>query len=376
MELLFIFAVLLLCYSNGANDNFKGFATVWGSGAAEFGAAKLWATLATVAGALAALYLAQDLVASFSGRGLVPDALAGTAPFVLAVTLGAGLTVLLATMLGFPISTTHAIIGGLVGAGLAAGAVSSGSAVNFGKLGQTFLLPLLLSPLLSALVAFGLFFAIRRFRRAREPEAEATGVCVCLAPAPVTSDGFASAAKQTPSFPLPIIASSGECADDNATVLASVTPRGALNTLHYASAACICFARGLNDTPKLVALLLATKALGLSASFGAVAVAMALGGWLNAKKVASTMSKNLVPLGETQGLAANVVTALLVISASKFGLPVSTTHVSVGSISGVGFAAGEVRTSELGKIVLSWVITLPCAAGIAALAITSSRYFG
>jgi inorganic phosphate transporter, PiT family len=67
------------------------------------------------------------------------------------------------------------------------------------------------------------------------------------------------------------------------------------------------------------------------------------------------------------------VTAALVIFASKFRLPVSTTHVAAGSISGVGFATGNVETRELTKIVLSWVITLPCAATIAAVAMLVAR---
>lgn len=370
MEILLFLAAILLCYSNGANDNFKGFATVWGSGAADFESAKLFATIATVAGAITALYIAHDLVASFSGRGLVPNELAGTTSFVFSVTLGAGLTVMLATLLGFPISTTHAIIGGLVGAGLAAGLGSGSvtSSVNFTKLGQTFLLPLLLSPLISALSALSLFFVFRKlFIRSASADA---GVCVCEPP--VNPNGVGSAAMMN-AIALPMIDSTVACAETGAMPIVTITKRSLLDKLHYASAASICFARGVNDTPKLVALLLAAKTVGLTASFWTVALAMAIGGWLNARKVATTMSKKIVPLSEAQGFTANIVTAALVIFASKLGLPVSTTHVSVGSISGVGFATGNIETRELTKIVLSWVITLPCAATIAAVAMLLAR---
>lgn len=370
MEILLFLAAILLCYSNGANDNFKGFATVWGSGAADFATAKLFATIATVAGAITALYIAHDLVASFSGRGLVPNELAGTTSFVFSVALGAGLTVLLATALGFPISTTHAIIGGLVGAGLAAGLGSNTESVNFTKLGQTFLLPLLLSPLISALSALSLFFVFRKlFIRHQSASADA-GACVCEPP--VHANGVRGAV-MTNSIALPMIASSLACAEAGAVPIVKVTKRGVLDKLHCASAASICFARGVNDTPKLVALLLAAKTVGLTASFWMVAIAMAIGGWINARKVATTMSKKLVPLSESQGFTANIVTATLVIFASKLGMPVSTTHVSVGSISGVGFAMGNIETRELTKIVLSWVITLPCAATIAAVAMLLAR---
>ena len=136
--------------------------------------------------------------------------------------------------------------------------------------------------------------------------------------------------------------------------------------LHFLSAATICFARAVNDTPKLAALLLAAKATGVEVSFWIVAAAMAVGGLLNGRRVAETMSKKIVPLAHEQGLVANLVTSGLLLSASSFGLPVSTTHVSVGSISGTGFVTGNLDQGELGKIVLSWVITLPLAALLAA----------
>src|SRR5947208_396734 len=113
-------AVLFLAYSNGANDNFKGVATLFGSGTCSYRQALAWGTATTLAGSLLALYLAGGLVESFKGKGLVPDAVTRQPAFVLAVSLGAALTVLLATRLGLPVSTTHALTGGLVGAGLLA----------------------------------------------------------------------------------------------------------------------------------------------------------------------------------------------------------------------------------------------------------------
>lgn len=361
------FAALLLCYSNGANDNFKGFATVWGSNTLSYEQAIRWATLTTVAGAITGLYFAEALVASFSGRGLVPDALAGTAPFILSVGLGAGLTVLLATLLGFPISTTHALIGGLVGAGLAAPT----GIVNFGKLGQSFVLPLLVSPVLSLTLAGSIFYVVQRVFAKRAPATDAIDACLCEpAPAYAGLNGLNGVGVMAmPAMALPWVGTRASCDQAGAATLVSIsTTRSAiLQKLHYLSAAAICFARGMNDTPKLVALLLAAKIMSITPSFWVVAAAMALGGWFNARKVATTMAKKIVPLTETQGVAANLVTAFLVIFASKLGLPVSTTHVSVGSISGVGLASGKIDLAELSKILMSWVITLPCAATIAAL---------
>ncbi len=89
---------------------------------------------------------------------------------------------------------------------------------------------------------------------------------------------------------------------------------------------------------------------------------MALGGLLNARKVAETMSKKIVPISHTQGFTANIVTGFLVVIASRLGVPVSTTHVSVGSIFGIGLSSGNANTRVVRNIVLSWILTLPVAA--------------
>ena len=140
------FAVCFLAFTNGANDNFKGVASLYGSRTCSYRLALGWATATTFAGSIAALFLAEALLRKFSGRGLVPDDLAASPLFVLAVGCGAGATVLLASRLGFPVSTTHALTGALLGAGLVA---TGGAGVHFAALGQGFLLPLLVSPLLA-----------------------------------------------------------------------------------------------------------------------------------------------------------------------------------------------------------------------------------
>ena len=138
--LFLVLAVLFLAYANGANDNIKGVATLIGSGTTGYRTALVWATGTTFLGSLAALLLAGRLIHAFRGKGLVSDTLSGSPEFLLAVALGAAVTVLLATLFGFPISTTHALTGGLVGAGLVA--VSLGiSTLHLGALGAMFVLP-------------------------------------------------------------------------------------------------------------------------------------------------------------------------------------------------------------------------------------------
>lgn len=94
---------------------------------------------------------------------------------------------------------------------------------------------------------------------------------------------------------------------------------------------------------------------------------MAIGCIINAKKVANTMSKKITTLNHPQGFTANIVTGMLVITASIFGLPVSTTHVSVGSIYGIGLMNKNANNKEILKIVLSWVLTLPIAGLLSAI---------
>ena len=93
-----------------------------------------------------------------------------------------------------------------------------------------------------------------------------------------------------------------------------------------------------------------------------VAIGMAVGGLLNARKVADTMSNKITKLNHGQGFTANLVTSILVICASKFGMPVSTTHVSVGSLFGIGLVTGHLNTRMVLEILLSWFVTLPVAA--------------
>ena len=376
MLLLLIFAAtLFVAYANGANDNFKGVATLYGSGVATYRQAITLATASTLAGSMSSVFLAAELVRMFSGKGLVPNAVAASPHFLLAVAIGAGCTVILATLLAFPISTTHGLTGALVGAG----AMAAGRELNLGVLGSGFFLPLLLSPLVAltlTVVSYRLLRGFSAHRRERENR------CVCVGeewvalpmPAPALALASVSAGAATMSMTRPTprltasIGSTADCAARYPGRVWGVSVQRLLTSAHFVSATVLSFARGLNDTPKIVALMVVVQALDIRLGMLAVALAMATGGLLNARKVAHTMSHKIASMSDGQAFTANLVTGFLVIAASRFGLPVSTTHVSVGAISGVGVVNGSVNTSVLRNIVLSWVLTLPIAAAIAALA--------
>ncbi len=95
---------------------------------------------------------------------------------------------------------------------------------------------------------------------------------------------------------------------------------------------------------------------------------MAVGGVVQGKSVAETMSKKITPMSEGAGFCGNVVTAALVLAASGWSLPVSTTHVSCGALFGIGVATGQARAKVVAQILLAWVTTLPLGAACAALA--------
>ena len=99
-----------------------------------------------------------------------------------------------------------------------------------------------------------------------------------------------------------------------------------------------------------------------------VALAIAAGGLLDAEGVAETLGKKLTGMNPGQGFAASLVTAGLVGTASLHSWPASTTHVSVGSLLGIGGATGQVHWRKALEVLYAWIVTLPCGALIAAIA--------
>jgi inorganic phosphate transporter, PiT family len=374
--LLFLTA-LFVAYANGANDNFKGVATLFGSDTASYRGAIALATITTFAGALCSVYLADALVQAFSGKGLVPDAVAASPDFLLAAAAGAGGAVILATLLGMPVSTTHALTGGLAGAGL----LAAGSQLDFAHLGSGFFAPLVLGPVLAVLLTIPSYRALRNLAGRLGIKRES---CICVGAQrfiPVRQLQY-NVALQQYVLPAPVpagvaiaVGTRKDCVEKYGGRLFGISGQTLINGLHYLSAGTVSFARGLNDAPKIVGLLLVVEALDIQFGLLAIATAMALGGLLNARKVAITMSKRISRMNDGQALTANLVTGALVLLASRYGLPVSTTHVSVGAIGGIGFINGSAARGVIGGILASWLLTLPIAAAIAALIYSLANIF-
>jgi PiT family inorganic phosphate transporter len=350
--ILALCCAVALAYANGANDNFKGVATLLGSGVADYRKALNWATAATLAGSVAAIWLTAQLVETFSGRLFVPTVTLALPGFGLSVCAACALTVLLATRRGLPISTTHALAGSLLGAALA----TPESAIDWARAGQQIFLPLGVGPLV-AIASAMLLYPVASLARRRLGITRQT--CVC-----VGSDWIPQASGAATLGGIRVVVENQAVCERYGGNVVGVSAQTLIDGLHYLSAGAVSFARGVNDTPKIVALtLLALPALGAGAgSFTAVGMAIAAGGLLGAGRVAGTMSKKITAMNPGQGLTANLITSALVLAASPMGWPLSTTHVSCGALFGVGAVTRQARWGTIAGIFGAWLVTLPLAA--------------
>ena len=160
------------------------------------------------------------------------------------------------------------------------------------------------------------------------------------------------------------MASSTEACNESPAVTARVS---VLDGLHWLSSALTSFARGLNDTPKIVALGVAASvvlAIDGSSFYVLVALFIGAGSLIGGFRVTETLARKVTPMTPGEGFAANLVTTLLVGLASLYALPVSTTQVSSSAIIGIGLRRGGrgVHWGKVREMLFAWVITLPAAA--------------
>ena len=355
---LVLLAALFLAWSNGANDNFKGVATLYGSATAGFRKSLLWASGTTALGAMVSVSLAAALARRFSGKGLIPESFLDASALT-AIGLAGALTIFLATVIGMPTSTTHALTGALAGVGLAAAGLGQ---VDWAAFGSKFATPLLVSPLLAIGVTAAVYPLLRRARQRLGVERQ---TCLCIGEGsrtlvPVAGGAAAMSALGSPEV---VVDDGTRCVERYQGRFVGIQAQKVVDVVHYLSAGAVCFARAVNDTPKIAALLLAAAGLGQPdlgrTGLLLVAATMTAGGLLQSRRVAETMSRRITDLNPGQGLTANLATAGLVLGASRLGLPVSTTHVSCGTIFGIGLVNRSARWRTISQILLTWVSTLP-----------------
>jgi len=324
-----IFLLSALSFANGSNDVSKAIATLAGSGVASLQKAIYWGSLWTAIGSISGAYWGIALIKNLTERLYTTNA---SLPMEMAfsIALAPIIWILLSTFKAWPVSTTHAVVGGIIGAGVSAFGIGG---IAWKVVLQKIALPLLISPfaaLLLAIIAMPfLTYIIGKIDKRR----------VNLA-----------------------------TAHENNTWRSRIRGRYITGDhFHWFTSGLLSFARGLNDTPKLIAVTLPiailsdiTPNVGL---FTIAAIAMSLGGILAGHRITEVLSFNITKMDHKQGFTANMVAAFLVIGASRWGMPVSTTHVSSLAIMGVGVAGKErLQKNTIKSMLFAWFLTVPAAA--------------
>lgn len=340
--------LFLLAFANGSNDISKTVATLAGTRITSIQKAILWGTVWTSAGALAGLFWGAAIIKTLL-QSIYTDQGALDLPRSIAIALAPSLWIMLATWRKWPVSTTHAIVGGLVGIGLVtAGMDGIAWHTTFNKI----ILPLLVSPLVAVMLAYifapmldrvAVTISKTRVRLPAKPR---------LFPANVTGSQFRD---------------TDQCllcdAEDES---ASVSPGFVLSVdqLHWMTSGLLSFSRGLHDTPKLIATVLPLLLLGESIpsqwNYVIAAMAMGAGGFMIGNRVTEVLGFNVTRMTNAQGFSANLIATILVLGASRLGMPVSTTHVAASSIMGIGLTNGVgLNRDVVRSMIFAWVITAP-----------------
>ena len=303
-------------FTNGFHDTGNAMATSIATGALGPRVAVALSGVLNLVGAFLSLSVAATIASGLVDTGKV------TVTVVLAGLCGGIIWNLLTWFFGIPSSSSHALIGGVVGSTIAA---AGGSAVQWKGLTSKVIIPAGLSPIIAALVA-------------------ATGTWLIYRIARNISDG---------------------------------ARRHGFRYGQIGSASLVSLAHGTNDAQKTMGVITlalianGTLAKGSNAPFWVVltcALAISLGTYIGGWRVIRTLGKGLVEIESPQGMAAESSSAAVILLSSHFGYSLSTTHVATGSILGVGVGkkGADVRWNVAGRMATAWLFTLPCAALVGA----------
>lgn len=324
---LIVLVALVFDFTNGAHDSANAIATVVSTKVLSPRAAVMMAAFLNLAGAMIG-----DEVATTLGKGVVnPEVVAGSHVLVLAALIGAIGWNLITWYAGIPSSSSHALIGGLIGAALAHAGAGS---LNGPSIGQKILLPLVLSPLAGFLAGF-LMMSLLTLLFWRVSRHRANGLFhrlqVLSAAFMATSHGLNDAQKTM------------------GVITLAMFVFGEIETIHV---------------PLWVKMSCAT----------AMACGTAVGGW----KIVRTMGHKIFKLEPVHGFAAETSASLVIAGASMLGAPVSTTHTITASIFGVGSTKrlSAVRWGVAGNLVVAWLLTIPAAAVLGGVSFLLLRGLG
>ncbi|MEU5546531.1 inorganic phosphate transporter [Streptomyces sioyaensis] len=343
--------VAALAAVNGSNDVPKGVATLAGAGVTRYRTALIWGTVTTAAGCVCSLALASKMTKLFSS-GIVTAK--PTDAFAVAVLVGAASWVALATVLRLPVSTTHALLGGLLGAGV----LLASDGVAWGAVPEKLITPLLTSIVVAYGISLVLALTVGRIGRSAATRATRS---VGSATAEPTGTGGVTVMVTT----------------ETAVATTEQAPNRLLSGAHWLTSGATGFARGLNDTPKMVAVgafALVPAGMKTWQIMILVASAMAIGSLTGGMRVAQRLGEGVVKMNHKEGFLANLTTATLVGLGAGYGLPMSTTHVSTGAIAGsAGFGLSRISGKTLSHFAIAWLVTPPFAAIVAALVFLIAR---
>ncbi len=307
---------VLFDYINGFHDTANAIATSVSTRALRPQVAILMSATANFVGALTGTAVAKT---SASGIATTPEGHAGQV-VIAAALVGAIAWNLITWRLGIPSSSSHALIGGLIGAVIAA---AGPGALNPQGITEKVVIPLVASPVLGIAIGFGFMVVLLNVFRRAHPQR--------------INDRF--------------------------------------RRLQVVSAAYMAFSHGSNDAQKTMGIMtLALVAAGILSdptvplpvillAATAISLGTAAGGW----RIIKTMGQRVVKLDPVHGFAAETTAATIIMGASQLGMPVSTTHVISSAIMGVG-ASGRltaVRWGVAGNIVVAWILTIPASGGVA-----------
>ena len=315
---LIVLVALVFDFTNGAHDSANAIASVVSTKVLSPRTAVIMAAVLNLAGAL----LGEEVAATL-GRGVVnPEVVAGSQVLVLAALAGAIGWNLITWYAGLPSSSSHALIGGLIGAAMAHAGFGS---LNGASIAGKVLLPLVLAPLVGFLAGFLMMNLLKiLFWRASRRRANRL-----------------------------------------------------FHRLQVLSAAFMATSHGLNDAQKTMGII--TLALFLFGKIDAIhvplwvkiccATAMACGTAMGGWKIIKTMGHKIFKLEPVYGFAAESSASLAIMGASMLGAPVSTTHTITASIFGVGSTKrlSAVHWGVAGSLLTAWVLTIPAAALLGAL---------
>lgn len=389
---LLILALLLgfyVAWTIGANDVANSIGTAVGSGAVTLAQAVLIAAIFEFAGAfLLGANVSETVESGILGSDILTynkiDYLVG----MFASLLASGLWLQIASYFGWPVSTTHSIIGAVVGFGLIVGGFGS---IMWAKI-FSIMASWVISPLLGGAVAYLIFMAIRRrifyqahpIRAAKRTTPWITFWIFFSLMVIIFFNGLEGFEVQL-SFRWLIL---GACGVGFLAALISYfcvkkiperqegfeEVERIFKYLQIIIACFMAFAHGSNDVANVIGPLsgiinvLQGKALvGRSVPIGllllggvGIVVGLATWGW----RVIDTVGKKITQLTPSRGFAAGFGATLTIMLASKLGLPISTTHVLVGAVLGVGFARGigAINLNVVRDIAISWIVTVPVGA--------------